>query len=67
MRKKDFPAGKDFKPGESEVKRSLRINFNDRIIKSRTLKLINEWKQVPDLEYYSRGDVARVNRVECDY
>jgi hypothetical protein len=69
MRKKGLPAYKNFKPGESEVERSLRVNFSDRIIKKRLPKLVNEWKPkcIHYCEYYSRQEVARANGVECDY
>jgi hypothetical protein len=58
MRKKGLPAGKDFKPGASEVERSLRINFNDRIIKMYTAKHVNDWKPIPECEHRNRQQVG---------
>ncbi|MCE5293526.1 MAG: hypothetical protein LLF94_02795 [Chlamydiales bacterium] len=60
---------KDFEPYEAKVPRSLRISFNDWIIKKSISKLVNEWKPkpVPECEYCSRQEVARANRVRCDY
>lgn len=67
MRKKGLPAGKDFEPGESESARSLRIVFNDRIIKKPILKLVNEWERVPECGYCSREEMVWANRVRCNY